>query len=261
MKQSQEVISVDAKHGEIVLTQIDTCLADIRSAVKKAETTFVNLAMLLSEAKRSALWTLRGYESEQEWIDAIFPGSQAQYYDLIRIGTHLASYDQKLLEDIGRTKCTQLVRLHIHYSGSVPDEWIEKARSTDTIKFAKMVRSHLEERSGKKKETAIKDEMMTFRIFGDGIHIVHSAFERLAQELGSEKSMGYRLEMLCADYLSGATDDGSPRITDNNSFILRIIRNLIERLDFTQDGISDRLIGTVAHAIEAAREKETDKTQ
>ena len=52
-------------------------------------------------------------------------------------------------------------------------------------------------------------EFVYFKLYKSQIPIVEKAIETAALMLGSDKSRGYCLEMICADFLAGATLDGS----------------------------------------------------
>lgn len=248
-----EIIKVDQHHAEVVLRNVEQELNAVQNAMGTLEKSFARLAILLVEVKRGALWSFKGYKNETEWIDKVFPQSPAQYYDLVKIGTQLQSLDIKTLEEIGRSKCGQLARIAAHNNGAVPQEWIEKALTQTSAEFKKSVKEYFgkkeqiqsEEDSGAAKES-IKDQFITFRIFGDDIHIVHTAFERLAQLAGSEKSMGHRLGLLCADFLSEFDEDGVGRLQGKNAYILRIISRLLDQLDLSDEDVVNKIFGMLA---------------
>ena len=52
-------------------------------------------------------------------------------------------------------------------------------------------------------------EFVYFKLYKSQIPIVDKAIETAALMLGSDKSRGYCLEMICADFLAGASLDGS----------------------------------------------------
>jgi len=247
--------------GINLLEEVERQLEEIHSASLLAERSFVRVALLLNQVKRAKLWRLKGYRSEQDWIDKVFPQSPAQYYELVRIARQLGQIDQKILEEIGRRKCAYLARLRIHLNGELPGEWIEKARSMDSSAFMQEVRNIIGADKAKPsaaittlEDAAEKcsgaDYMFQCRIFGNDIHVVKTAFERLAQIAGSEKSYGYLLSLLCADFLSGYTEDGEGNIQHQNAFILRIISSLLDQLDYEENDIADRLLGLIAAKIE-----------
>ena len=52
-------------------------------------------------------------------------------------------------------------------------------------------------------------EIVYFKLYKSQIPVVEQAIETAALLLGTDKSRGYCLEMICADFLAGASLDGS----------------------------------------------------
>src|SRR5664280_205548 len=56
-------------------------------------------------------------------------------------------------------------------------------------------------------------ELIYFKVYKSQIPVIEQAIETAALMLGSDKSRGYCLEMICADFLAGASmDGGNPEI-------------------------------------------------
>ena len=56
-------------------------------------------------------------------------------------------------------------------------------------------------------------ELMYFKIYKSQMPVIEQALDTAALMLGSDKSRGYCLEMICADFLAGAhLEDGNPEI-------------------------------------------------
>jgi hypothetical protein len=54
-------------------------------------------------------------------------------------------------------------------------------------------------------------QLVYFKLYRSQIPVIEQAIETAAFMLGSDKSRGYCLEMICADFLAGANlDDGDP---------------------------------------------------
>ena len=51
-------------------------------------------------------------------------------------------------------------------------------------------------------------ELIYFKVYKSQIPVIEQAIEAAALMLGSDKSRGYCLEMICADFLAGAYMDG-----------------------------------------------------
>ena len=73
--------------------------------------------------------------------------------------------------------------------------------------FQHEVEKHL---TGKDTEAT---DIIYFKLYKSQIPVIEDAIETAALMLGSNKSRGYCLEMICADFLAGANlDNGSPKI-------------------------------------------------
>ncbi len=56
-------------------------------------------------------------------------------------------------------------------------------------------------------------EIIYFKLYQSQIPVIERAIETAALMLGSDRSRGYCLEMICADFLAGANlDDGDPEM-------------------------------------------------
>ena len=66
---------------------------------------------------------------------------------------------------------------------------------------------------------------MCFKFYKSQVPVIEQAIETAALMLGSDKSPGYCLEMICADFLAGANLDGG-----NPAVLLRSITRFFELL-------------------------------
>ena len=56
-------------------------------------------------------------------------------------------------------------------------------------------------------------ELIYFKVYKSQIPVIEQAIETAALMLGSDRSRGYCLEMICADFLAGANlDSGNPEV-------------------------------------------------
>jgi hypothetical protein len=56
-------------------------------------------------------------------------------------------------------------------------------------------------------------EIIYFKVYESQMPVIERAIETAAQMLGSDRSRGYCLEMICADFLAGANlDHGDPEM-------------------------------------------------
>jgi hypothetical protein len=76
--------------------------------------------------------------------------------------------------------------------------WLHRARELPKEGFKSQVERHL---TGKETEPR---EIIYFKLYKNQLPVVEKAIETAALMLGSDKSRGYCLEMICADFLAGA---------------------------------------------------------
>ena len=76
--------------------------------------------------------------------------------------------------------------------------WMHKARELPKEEFKREVERHL---TGQETEPW---EIIYFKLYKSQLPVVEQALETAALMLGSDKSRGYCLEMICADFLAGA---------------------------------------------------------
>ncbi len=99
--------------------------------------------------------------------------------------------------------------------------WLHKAKELPKEDFKRAVDTHL---TGKETEPW---EIIYFKLYKSQLPVVERALETAALMLGSDKSRGYCLEMICADFLAGAaleTGESEPNIaypttTNGDSFV------------------------------------------
>jgi len=76
--------------------------------------------------------------------------------------------------------------------------WLHKAREMPKEQFKQAVEKEL---TGKETEPS---EIIYFKLYKSQIPVIEQAIETAALMLGTDKSRGYCLEMICADFLAGA---------------------------------------------------------
>jgi len=76
--------------------------------------------------------------------------------------------------------------------------WLHKAREMPTEQFKQEVEREL---TGRETEPW---EIIYFKLYKSQLPVVEQAIETAALMLGTDKSRGYCLEMICADFLAGA---------------------------------------------------------
>jgi hypothetical protein len=151
---------------------------------------------------------LDNLKSFNEFLERRFPESRRKAYYLMTIHEHLPPQVRKELKQIGWTKGRELAKL-ARAEGqrfeSAP--WVDKACSMPREEFRRDVEKELTRR-----ETE-PHEIIYFKIYKSQIPVIEQALETAALMLGTDKSRGYCLEMICADFLAGANlENGNPQI-------------------------------------------------
>ena len=83
--------------------------------------------------------------------------------------------------------------------------WLHKARQMPKEDFRKEGEKEL---TGRETEPW---EIIYFKLYQSQMPVIEKAIETAALMLGSDRSRGYSLEMICADFLAGANfDNGDP---------------------------------------------------
>ena len=151
-------------------------------------------------------------KSFDEFLARRFPESRRKAYYLMSIHEHLPPQARKDLREIGWTKGRELAKL-ARRDGQHFDcaPWVHKARELPKEDFRREVEKEL---TGKEEEPS---ELIYFKVYKNQIPVVEQAIETAALMLGTDKSRGYCLEMICADFLAGAhLDNGDPEILLNS---------------------------------------------
>ncbi len=116
------------------------------------------------------------------------------------IHEHLTRVPKPELREIGWTKARELVKVACRDGPEFAcAPWVHKAKQLPKEQFRRAVERHL---TGKETESW---EIIYFKLYKSQLPVVEEAIETAALMLGSDKSRGYCLEMICADFLAGAS--------------------------------------------------------
>lgn len=237
--ENEEIISADKDHANAVLQEIDGMIKNSEEFVNKS---VARLSKLLIEAKRGAYWIERGFSNEDDYIKTL-PYSRAQYYNLLGIGQHLGFLPENTIAEIGIKKAAALVRISKHSSTLTP-EWLEKAKSSTHKDFLKEVRTFFK---GKDEEVEEDIEWVRVKASKEQANIIREALNIASLSLGSEKSQAHQMEVICADFMSAHSDDGTGRLDNRDGFIISIISRLARQLDAKA---INALVGALATVVE-----------
>jgi hypothetical protein len=197
---------LNRKRALFVLTKIDEILAWERSKEAERDTRFVELGRYLCEVRAGQYWRLENLKSFDEFLERRFPESRRKAYYLMSIHEHLPPEARRELKQVGWTKGLELAKLARrdgqHFESAI---WLHRARQMPADAFKREVEKEL---TGKEEEPW---EIIYFKLYKSQIPVIEQAIETAALMLGTDKSRGYCLEMICADFLAGANlDNGNP---------------------------------------------------
>ena len=199
---------LNRKRALFVLTKIDEILAWEQRKEAERDTRFVELGRYLCEVRAGQYWRLENLKSFDEFLERRFPDSRRTAYYLMSIHEHLPPQIRRELKQVGWTKAAELTKV-ARSDGKDFDcaAWMHKARSLPRDQFKREVDQHL---TGKDTEPT---EIVYFKFYQSQIPVIEQAIETAALMLGTDKSRGYCLEMICADFLAGANlDNGDPEM-------------------------------------------------
>jgi hypothetical protein len=153
-------------------------------------------------------WRLEKLKSFDEFLERRFPESRRKAYYLMSIHEQLPPQVRRELKQVGWTKGLELAKLARQQGQRFESAtWLHKARQMPKAEFQREVEKEL---TGKDSEPS---ELIYFKVYKSQMPVIERAIEAAALMLGTDKSRGYCLEMICADFLAGASmDGGNPEI-------------------------------------------------
>jgi len=210
---------LNRRRALFVLTKIEEILAWDHSAQRERDTKFVELGRYLCEVRCGQYWRLDGLASFDEFLEKKFPDSRRKAYYLMAIHEHLTKVPKHQLREIGWTKATELAKVARREGQRFESAtWVHKAQALSKEEFKREVEKHL---TGKDSEPW---ELLYFKVYKSQLPVIEQALEIAGLMLGTSKSRGYCLEMICADFLAGASQD------NNDEALLLSINRMFELL-------------------------------
>jgi len=185
---------LNRRRALFVLAKIDEILAWEQRRETERDTKFVELGRYLCELRTGQYWRLENLKSFDAFLGTRFP--------------HLPPQARKELKKVGWAKGIELAKLarrdRQHFDCAT---WLHKARDLSKEDFQQAVAREL---TGKLTEPW---EIVYFKLYKSQTPVIERAIETAALMLGSDRSRGYCLEMICADFLAGANlDHGDPEM-------------------------------------------------
>src|SRR5215470_16608684 len=212
--------ALNLKRAVFVLGKIDEILAWDRGRVHERDLRFVDLGRYLCEVRAGRYWRLENMKSFDNFLEKRFPDSRRKAYYLMAIHENLTRVPKQQLKEIGWSKATELAKVARregeHFESAT---WVHKAQVLPKEEFKREVERHL---TGRETEAW---ELLYFKLYKSQLKVVEEALEAAALMLGSDKSRGYCLEMICADFLAGANLEAA-----NPEVLLLSVKRLVAML-------------------------------
>jgi len=190
---------IDERRATFVLGKISAILSLEKTRELEKDSRFVELGEYLCEVRARQYWRVEKLKSFDEFLEQHFPDSRRKAYYLMAIHEKLSRIPKHDLRQVGWSKAVELTRV-VHKDGEEFDSatWLHKAKSLPKEGFKSEVERHL---TGRETEPW---EILYFKVYKSQLPIVEKALETAGLMLGGDKSRGYCLEMICADFLAGA---------------------------------------------------------
>ncbi len=190
---------LDRRRAVFVLGRIDEILSWETSKEQEKDVRFVELGEYLCEVRAKQYWRLEKLNSFDHFLEKRFADSRRKAYYLMAIHEHLTRVPKPQLREMGWTKARELVKVARKDGPEFAcAPWVHMAKELPKEQFKREVERHL---TGKETEAY---EIIYFKLYKSQLPVVEKALETAALMLGTDKSRGYCLEMICADFLAGA---------------------------------------------------------
>ena len=188
---------MDKARAKQVLDRIDEILRWENRMDQQKDQKFAELGKYLCEVRNQRYWRL-GYGSFEEFLEAKFQDSRRKAYYLMSIHDNLRQIPTEEIESLGWSKALELAKV-ARSEGRRFDSatWLHKAQECNKQELKEEVHRYF---TGEDLEPY---EMVYFKLFESQLPIVERALYVAAQMAGTERSRGYCLELICADFLAG----------------------------------------------------------
>src|SRR5215469_12372353 len=190
---------LNRRRAVFVLSKIDEILAWERAVDQERDSKFVELGRYLCEVRAGQYWRVDNARSFDEFLERKFPESRRNAYYLMAIHEQLPRIRKVELQQVGWAKATELAKVARRDRQDFDcATWLHKAQELPKEEFKREVSKHL---TGKETEPW---EILYFKAYKSQLPVIEQALETAGLMLGTDKSRGYCLEMICADFLAGA---------------------------------------------------------
>jgi hypothetical protein len=198
--------NLNSRRASFVLSKIDEILAREKNSDRARDAYFVELGRYLCEVRAGQYWRLDNLRSFDDFLERKFPESRRKAYYLMAIHEHLPKIPKPELKLVGWSKATELVKVARRDREQFDcATWLHKATEMPKEEFKREVEKHL---TGQETEPW---EIIYFKVYKSQLPVIEQALEAATLMLGGDKSRGYCLEMICADFLAGNLETGDTK--------------------------------------------------
>jgi len=190
---------LNRRRALFVLTKIEEILSWEKGVARERDTRFVELGRYLCEVRSGQYWRLDNLKSFDEFLEKRFPESRRKAYYLMSVHENLPRIPKSCLREVGWSKATELAKV-ARREGQQFDcaIWLHEAKRLPTEEFKRTVEKHL---TGRETEPW---EILYFKVYKSQLAVIEQGLETAALMVGTDKSRGYLLELIIADFLAGA---------------------------------------------------------
>jgi hypothetical protein len=190
---------INPRRAVFVLGKIDEILSWEKTKETERDVRFVELGEYLCEVRAKQYWKLEKLNSFDHFLEKRFPASRRKAYYLMAIHEKLTRIPKHHLREVGWSKAAELVKV-ARKDGERFDcaTWLHTAKEHSKEGFKTEVERYL---TGKETEPW---EIIYFKLYKSQLPVVEQALETAALMLGTDRSRGYCLEMICADFMAGS---------------------------------------------------------
>jgi len=211
---------LNRRRAAFVLGKIDAILAWEQARERERDVRFVELGKYLCEVRGGRYWKVDNLKSFDEFLERKFPQSRRKAYYLIMLHERLPQIRKAELEQVGWSKAVELAKVARRDRQQFDcATWMHKAQELPKEEFKRDVAKYL---TGKETEPF---EILYFKVYKGQLTVIEDALEAAALMLGGDKSRGFCLEMVAADFLAGVALE-----TRNEEMLLTAMFRLIDAL-------------------------------
>ena len=195
---------MDKARAQEVLKKIDEILRWEEKIDQQKDQRFAELGKYLCEVRKQGYWRL-GYRSFEHFLEDKFPDSRRKAYYLMSIHDHLKMIPTAEIEGLGWSKALELAKVARsegrHFDSAT---WLHRAKGSTKQELKEEVYKYF---TGQDYEPY---EMVYFKLYESQLPVIERALYVASRMVGTEKSRGYCLELISADFLAGRTEESTP---------------------------------------------------